>query len=567
MAESQPSKMLAYECVICIEDKFDDTSIPAGEYRCCADCGQAGAQYFMDALHYEKCYPPTGNVADYLTLLPADFAAEWHQKVQEYESPTADRLYCPCHVWNGQLASTEPVFVPDAYPFHCKARARRALNAGSIDYLRERSPNVKTAMCSTFIGAKPELAELGDNARCLDCDGYVCTRCWKPRDTGRRAPQTACKCTDEKKTDKVEEAESQEILDVNTLVDGKLRIRKCPNKNWQAMSLYGLPSGSQGKFNPIHAGDGQTPGADEGYNEEADVEARINNVGFWPLVPALAPHIPRHVFELLAALRNEHREGFARSVVYDVDSVHLMAFAVADAIQTLYQPEVQLDFAIVDQEKIETALKGMSIALGRVQSISQRVIDVNLAEADLIDPNFPALRLARIHLFRNYRQWREKAELAVLGPQQTAEDELKTRAEAWELIPCSQDHMPIRLLAQLELLRHAYKRDDLLATGRAAQYGPHHVAKAVHNALHILYAKPFPTNLRELKTVKAFANAAMKYFEQATDKEQQFGSWDEVEDNFLLSSAIELPGQEYEARLVKYAEAQTAMGGDADESR
>ncbi|KAK4954211.1 hypothetical protein LTR10_007641 [Elasticomyces elasticus] len=605
--KSQPSKMLAYECIICIEDKFDDTSIPAGEYRCCAECGQAGAQYFMDALHYEKCYPPTGNVADYLTLLPADFAAEWHQKVQEYEIPTADRLYCPCHVWNGQLASTEPVLHPDEYPFHVEARARKALNAGSIDYMREKCPKIKTAMCSTLVGAKPELAELGDNARCLDCDGYVCTRCWKPRDTGRRAPQTACKCTDEKKTDKVEEAESQEILDVNTLVDGKLRIRKCPNKkctntielhsacnhiqcpaqgckvhfcmvcgeilpngnvdHWavgKPCPLYGLPSGSQGKFNPIHAGDGQTPGADEGYNEEAEVEARINNVGFWPLVGPIAHRIPSHVVELLTALRDEHREGFARSVVYRVDSIHLMAFAVADAIQKLYQPQVQLDFAMVDQEKIETALKGMSTALGRVQSISLRMTDVNLAEADLIDPSFPALRLARIHLFRNYRQWREKAELAVLGPQQTAEDELKIRAEPWELIPCSQDHMPIRLLAELETLRHAYKRDDLLATGRAAQYGPHHVAKAVHNALHILYAKPFPTNLRELKTVKAFANAAMKYFEQATDKEQQFGIWDEVEDNFLLSSAIELPGQEYKALLEKYAEAQTAMGGDAD---
>ncbi|KAK3616367.1 hypothetical protein LTR56_016458 [Elasticomyces elasticus] len=437
--------MLAYECIICIEDKFDDTSIPAGEYHCCAECGQAGAQYFMDALHYETSYPPTGNVADYLTLLPADFAAEWHQKVQEYEIPTAHCLYCPCHVWNGQPASTEPVLPADVYPFRCKARARKPLHAGSIDYLREKCPNIKTAMCSTLIGAKPELAKLGDNARCLDCDGYVCTRCWKPRDTGRRAPHTACKCTDEKKTDKVEEAESQEILDVDTLVDGKLRIRKCPNKkctntielhsacnhmqcpaqgcgvhfcmvcgeilpssnvdrldHWSVGNpcpLWGLPSGSDGKFNPIHAGDGQTPGADEGYNREAKVEARINNVEFWPLVPANAPRIPSHVLELLAALRDEHREGFIRSVVYRDDSIHLMAFAVADAIQQLYQPDVQLDYAMVDQEKIESALKGMSTALGRVQSISQRMIDVRLAEADLIDPSFPALRLARVHLF------------------------------------------------------------------------------------------------------------------------------------------------------------------------
>lgn len=112
--------MQMFTCAICLEDRYTSQhrARAIGGDLICPDCAPEIAKQFEDAIKHEFNYPPKWgeqliNFEDFADLLSPQMRQLWYAKVQEYETPLQDRVYCRHQVGanSGYGAGNGPVVV------------------------------------------------------------------------------------------------------------------------------------------------------------------------------------------------------------------------------------------------------------------------------------------------------------------------------------------------------------------------------------------------------------------------------------------------------------------------
>ncbi|KAK1068428.1 hypothetical protein LTR74_005718 [Friedmanniomyces endolithicus] len=155
----------------------------------CDDCMQNAIKpKFHAALDNERDYPArwSARIAlspdDYPGLLPESFRQMWHKRTREYNTPSAERLYCPHSVL--RMSGEEPEVVPQPEQI-------AAPSGGN------------TGRCGAFLGARAVDTTIA--LVCEECARGVCRGCGEPLSSmSQHACSTASSAKSKSKCDEIE---------------------------------------------------------------------------------------------------------------------------------------------------------------------------------------------------------------------------------------------------------------------------------------------------------------------------------------------------------------------------
>ncbi|KAM0717117.1 hypothetical protein Q7P37_006969 [Cladosporium fusiforme] len=145
---------IQFDCAVC-QDERDD---PQDEVRSiegdqiCPDCAPEIARQFENAIQHEFNYPPKWagtpiNFDDFKDLLSPELCQQWYRKIEEYETPVQDRVYCKHQIG-----------------------ANSGYGAGNGPVVSE--------ICNRFLGSVDRFQ--GSEKKMCECKHFVCMGCGEP---------------------------------------------------------------------------------------------------------------------------------------------------------------------------------------------------------------------------------------------------------------------------------------------------------------------------------------------------------------------------------------------------
>ncbi|KAK0841461.1 hypothetical protein LTR03_009862 [Friedmanniomyces endolithicus] len=310
---------------------------------------------------------------------------------------------------------------------------------------------------------------------------------------------------------------------------------------------YGRP----GTATAIHDGEvihGEVVGPAEGF---ADAVAEPENAP--DEVPA-----PAEVHDMLHALREMHWLGYVDGVREhgQTITVHWVAKKVHDVICALFRLSDQLRHADITRENI--------VGFVAIADATMRVLEMSLQHG--MHHDIGAAGIERhavlqdgVHLVRDlHARFFAAAELTMETIDELAADDIQAESDAqtalrqeWQLSDWDLQHIPAQVLAVLDGLRDTFMQAHVYAEGDAASVGIHHVAKAVHTAILALHSltvrRAFQVDVQEddVRQARTLADSAMELFNSAIALEAEHGDIEAVEQDELVSAAIDMLKQDY----------------------
>ncbi|KAK0353700.1 hypothetical protein LTR94_015605 [Friedmanniomyces endolithicus] len=484
MAEPENTNMRTYTCLTSRDENTDASSYPAAGHRVCADCATDFiVPIFLGALRYEARYPPK---LDESTLLnPADYA---------------DLL----------LWTTRTSFDARGYTCHTCGQPR-----GSG---QSKPEDVCCAECDTNDHQQPLSRERDFEGATRGLDYQLC-------------PNEACGCP----------VYLGEACNHMTCQHHSCHTQFCflcgeavaHNARHWAVGMPCPRYGRPGTTTAIHDGEvihGEVVGPAEGF---ANAVAEAEN----------APD--EEVHDMLHALREMHWLGYADGVREhgQMITVHWVAKKVHDVICALFRLHDQLRHADITREIIVGFLVIADATMRVLEMSLQHEIHHGIGEAGI---ERHAVLQDGVHLVRDlHARLIAAAERSLktidgLAPadDETADgiqaklDEQTALRQEWQLSDWDLQHIPAQVLAVLDALRDTFMQ-------------AHVYAEATPRALTVRRAFHVDVQEDEVRQARTLADSAVELFNGAIALETEHGDVEAVEQDELLSAAIDMLKQDY----------------------
>ena len=164
-----------FQCSICTDDHTKHLLVMVDSDKVCLNCFKEHVEPLLQAaLKYEAHYPVRWGNSElkpftFARLLPAGFIKDWIDREKEYQTPPADRLYCP-HRYRANAAHGEKhLHIPDDLTSTNFTTAKLTVVTGNAEELMESS---HIEHCGCVISNRQDA--VGQTFICSRCRGVIC---------------------------------------------------------------------------------------------------------------------------------------------------------------------------------------------------------------------------------------------------------------------------------------------------------------------------------------------------------------------------------------------------------